>query len=105
MDVGGSLELILGNFVYLSGNFAFEKSSDPVMATLTDDSEVEVEVLTLGASDVTGFVGINGPADQDGAMGLSFSGVNVAMMLMKVHNPAAGDERRGGAVARGGNNE
>jgi len=86
--------LELEGFVYISGNFSFEKSADPVTVTLTDESTVSnVEMMTIGATDVTAFAGVNGPADNDGAMGLSMSGVNIALVLMTVADPLAGDTR------------
>ncbi|MHC4396401.1 MAG: hypothetical protein ACYS1A_12170, partial [Planctomycetota bacterium] len=100
--VGGTIGIELDGFVYLSGDFAFEKSNDPVTVKLADDdpgtveddsTTVEVEIMTIAAKDVKAFAGVNGPADQDGAMGLSLSGVDIAVVLMKVSEPSPGDTR------------
>ncbi|GAG46424.1 unnamed protein product, partial [marine sediment metagenome] len=89
LRVGGTIGIEIDGFVYLSSDFAFEKSDDPVTVTLSDvdSTEVLVEVMTIGATDVTAFAGVNGPADQDGAMGLSMSGIDIGLVLMKVSDP------------------
>ncbi|GAG23687.1 unnamed protein product, partial [marine sediment metagenome] len=93
LSVSGNLDLTILDFVDLNGNFAFEKNSEPVTATLADSSTVNVEVLTIGASGVTGFAGVNGPASNSNAMGISLSDINFALVLMSVSSPAPGDNR------------
>jgi hypothetical protein len=98
--VGGTVAIELAGFVYLSGDFAFEKSSAPVTVTLADGvTTVPVEMLTVGAANVNAFVGVNGPASEPGAVGLSFSQVQFGLVLMKVFDPAPGDTRSWMALA------
>jgi hypothetical protein len=68
--VSGSLTLGISEFVYASGNFAFEQDT---IDTVTLDNNISLENLSLlkiGASDVKVFVGTGGPyfvdSDEDG---------------------------------------
>src|SRR5207253_9912182 len=77
--------------VFLNGHFAIEKQGR-VSLTVTDGATpeaVQVERLTIGASHVNAFAGINGPASNPGALGLSLTDVDFALALMKVAAPAA----------------
>ena len=86
LQVSGNLELDVFGFLQVSGSFAIEKSSNTV--TLADPDgegseqgeEVEVDQLTVGASGVRGFAGLNGGTD--GALGLELSGVEFGLALM-----------------------
>jgi hypothetical protein len=53
------------------------------LITLSDSSTVDTNLLTIGASDLNAFVGVNGPGDNLGALGLSLSDVNFGLALMK----------------------
>ncbi|MHC4396402.1 MAG: hypothetical protein ACYS1A_12175 [Planctomycetota bacterium] len=57
LELGGTIEIGLDGFVYLSGYFAFNKSSDPVTVVLADidPTNVNVEILTVAARDATAF--------------------------------------------------
>jgi hypothetical protein len=90
LSVEAFVEINLFGFFYVSGFFAFEKSNATV--TLNDPLEdpVPVEMLTLGASNVEAFAGVNGPADEPGAIGLSLTGVDFAIVLMKAKAPTDG---------------
>ncbi|KPK77291.1 MAG: hypothetical protein AMJ79_03720, partial [Phycisphaerae bacterium SM23_30] len=87
LQVEGTLDLGVYDFFYVNGHFAFEKSG--TIVTLSDGSSVEVGLLTIGASNVNAFAGVNGPPENPGAMGLSLSGVGLALALMKTKAPAA----------------
>jgi hypothetical protein len=66
----------------VEGSIAFENRTQTI--TLSDDSTVEANLLTIGASeDLDAFVGIGGPGDQPGALGLNLDNVNFALALMK----------------------
>lgn len=78
----GTVTLGIDGFVHVSGSMAFRKG-DTAMATLSDGLEKEVSVVTVGASDVDIFVGVNGPADADGAAGLSVQDAAFALALLK----------------------
>ncbi|MFM8556271.1 MAG: discoidin domain-containing protein, partial [Betaproteobacteria bacterium] len=58
----GAVDLSLGGFVELSGSLAFERARQVV--TLTDGTKVQTEMITLGGTDLDGFVGI-GPYGDD----------------------------------------
>ena len=81
-QASGSVTIAIGGFVYLQGNVAFTKGTQKTV-TLVGGGTDTVDVLTIGASDVTAFVGVNGPAASTGAIGLSLTGVNFALALMK----------------------
>ena len=59
IEASGSLSLGVFGFFYLGGNFAFTKTTDTV--TLSDGTSQPVSLLTVGASNVNAFAGINGP--------------------------------------------
>ena len=83
MDIG-----VFG-FFFVSGNFAFEKSTATNVALSGGGTVGELELLTIGASNVSAFAGVNGPASNAAAMGLSLTGVNFALALGKVKALAA----------------
>jgi len=102
-------ELQISNFVYLSGNFAFSKgnakayqvssslNSVPAsvinalpaaaQSALNTLTTVELGAMTVGATNVNLFVGLNGPYYGSGAagdaLGLYLSNVNVAFAMLK----------------------
>ncbi|MDA1016718.1 MAG: hypothetical protein O3A00_19955, partial [Planctomycetota bacterium] len=88
LQVKADVELAIDEYVFVSGTVAFKKGSTAT-ATLSDGITKEVSVMTVAASDVDIFVGVNGPADEDGAMGLSIENVEFGMALLKP--TAAGD--------------
>ncbi|HKI92981.1 MAG TPA: hypothetical protein VJ986_11835, partial [Gaiellaceae bacterium] len=82
-QASGSITIAIGGFVYLQGNVAFTKGAQKTV-TLAGGGTDTVDVLTVGASGVTAFVGVNGPpATSSSAIGLSLTGVNFALALMK----------------------
>src|SRR5690606_25800176 len=58
IEVRGQLEIDLFGFFQVAGDFALRKSDETV--TLADGSTVSVESLTIGASGVDAFIGLNG---------------------------------------------
>ena len=78
LQVSGNLEINVFNFFTVSGGFALEKTTDTV--TLDDGSNVNVDLLTIGASDVDAFIGMNGGSSD--ALGFAASEVNFAMAMM-----------------------
>ena len=75
----GSLALRISDFVFLDGTFAFEKSTVPLRVT-GESQNRPLEALLIGASNVQGFAGINGPGTRtdgsvntDGEIGLTIS--------------------------------
>ncbi|MBU3940297.1 LEPR-XLL domain-containing protein, partial [bacterium] len=78
LSLRGDLELGLYNFFNASGSFALEKSSKTV--TLSDNNEADVDMLLLGASDLSVFAGLNYSLEDE--VGLVLGGVNFALALM-----------------------
>ena len=90
LAVEAFVEINLFGFFYVSGFFAFEKSNATVNLYDSMEDPVPVEMLTIGASNVEAFAGVNGPADEPGAIGLSLTGVDFAIVLMKAKAPTDG---------------
>jgi len=114
----GTVRLGVSGFFYAYGSVSFEKRLSMTM-TLSDGNSIDVGLLTVGASSVDAFAGVNGPywtdldgdgeitgtdtngngvidADEseelnDGAMGLFLGDVDFALALMKVKSPAPTD--------------
>ena len=87
LQVSGTVDIGLFGFVYLSGDFAFEKSTK-LLRVAEEAADTSFQVLTIGASNVSAFVGVNGPADHAGALGLSLSEVDFALALGSETPPA-----------------
>ena len=68
-------------------DFAFEKSTK-LLRVAEEAADTSFQVLTIGASNVSAFVGVNGPADHAGALGLSLSEVDFALALGSETPPA-----------------
>ncbi|MHB1244367.1 MAG: hypothetical protein ACYC1P_13355, partial [Gaiellaceae bacterium] len=82
LRVAGSAFITIDSFVHVSASFAFEKGDD-LGVTLENGASGMVSVLKIGASAGTAFFGVNGPSPANpGALGLSISGVEVAIALM-----------------------
>ncbi|HMJ89761.1 MAG TPA: hypothetical protein VK530_08085, partial [Candidatus Acidoferrum sp.] len=92
----GAVTIIVDGFVWLSGQFAFEKGGEPVTVTLSNGTTKQVNVLKIGASDVNVFVGtgdpdsnadgmFNGSDDPaaNGAIGLKLTELKFGLALMK----------------------
>ena len=87
LKASGTVDIGLFGFVYLSGDFAFEKSTK-LLRVAEEAADTSFQVLTIGASNVSAFVGVNGPADHAGALGLSLSEVDFALALGSETPPA-----------------
>ena len=100
LEASGRITLNVFGFFYLSGGFAFTKTTDTV--TLSDGTSQTVDLMTVGAGNVNAFAGINGPyiLDDNGTpkdftddtvnesvLGLSLYNVNFALALMSVPKP------------------
>ncbi|MCJ8343961.1 LEPR-XLL domain-containing protein, partial [bacterium] len=77
LKLSGHLDLNIFNFFTVNGSFAFEKSSTNL--TLKDGSNVDVDLITLGANNVSAFAGING--GEDNAFGFELTGSSMALVL------------------------
>ena len=74
----GDLNLALAGFFSVSGSFAFERSSAEVR--LSDGSDRAVNLMTLGAENVSAFAGVNGQTPE--ALGLSLEDLEFGLALM-----------------------
>jgi hypothetical protein len=92
----GSVTMAIDNFVYVSGNFEFTKSTTPQTIVLTNGTSKVVSVLTVGASHVNAFVGTGNPDSNDdgrfdgtdnpaanGAIGLALTNLDFGLALFK----------------------
>ena len=77
LEISGNLNIGLFDFFQASGGFALEKSTATVKVNGVDQN---VDLLTLGASGVSAFVGLEGGTSS--ALGLELSGVDLALALM-----------------------
>ena len=88
LRASGNLTLNLFNFFYVNGDFAIEKSSKTVKvykddnnpATADDNTDVNVDLLTLGGHNINAFAGLNAGTPE--ALGLSLTGVDFALTLL-----------------------
>ena len=81
--VTANVTLTIDQYVNVSGNVEFRKGGTAT-ATLTGGATKAVSIMTVGASNVTIFVGTNGPTKTSpGAMGLSIENVSFGMALLK----------------------
>ena len=78
-EVAGHLEINVADFVTLEGDFAFRKSTAQV--TLDDQSQVDVSLLTVGATGATAFAGLDGGTPD--AIGFGLSDVEFALVLAR----------------------
>jgi hypothetical protein len=105
LRVSGYISLSVADFLHLSGQFAFSQSGTPQTVRIANGSATggsvtkQVNVMTIGASDVNAFVGVGGPyfvdSDQDGdidtndmpqtegAMGFVLRDLDFALALFK----------------------
>ncbi|MCX8497180.1 MAG: hypothetical protein ORN51_13450, partial [Akkermansiaceae bacterium] len=89
LEVQADATLAIDQYVYISGQVAFRKGN-VVTATLSDNNTKQLSMMTVAASNVNIFVGVNGPAAAPGAMGLSITGASFGMALLKALPPASG---------------
>jgi hypothetical protein len=82
LKVSGTVEISLKGFVYIAGSVSIESGASAT-ATLSDSSTTEVSVLTIGASDVTIFAGVNGPSTEADATGVELKDAGFALALMR----------------------
>ena len=78
VEVIGTLEIAVKDFVYLQGDFAVRSSTQTIVLNDEDGTEVDVDALNIGANGVDLFAGVNrGEANEiglnltDGALALA----------------------------------
>jgi autotransporter-associated beta strand protein len=75
----GNLEIGVDGFITATGNFAVERGTSKVTLADSGKSVVDVELLTIGANDIGGFVGTNGGTNN--AIGLTLGELDFALAL------------------------
>ncbi len=83
LAASGTITLDFNGYVYISGTMAFQTQSNVSVTLSNSPTPVMMSELTIGASAVTVFVGMNGPASNTAAtpVGVELSGVNLALAL------------------------
>jgi len=82
LKASGNLTIDASGFLVVTGGFAMEKFTQNVSlinATTAAVTTATTDMLTIGVSNASGFVGLNGGTAD--AMGLSLTGVNVALAM------------------------
>ncbi|HET7524617.1 MAG TPA: hypothetical protein VFK10_01625, partial [Burkholderiaceae bacterium] len=104
LRVSGYISISVSEFFHVSGQFSFAQSGTPQTVAIAGGGTKQVNVMTIGASDVNAFVGIGGPyfvdsngdgiidasdtPQSDGAMGFVLRNLDFALALFKPTNPA-----------------
>jgi len=78
LRASGNLAVDVAGFFRVQGGFAVEKSSEQV--TLSDGATADVDLLTIGATGVDAFAGLNGGTAD--ALGLTLEGTNFALAML-----------------------
>lgn len=86
LSVSGSLTLDFDGFIYVTGNLSFVQGGTTGTLNLTDGTNTSTTTITsmleIGASDVTIFAGISGPAINPNAKGIQLSNASFALALI-----------------------
>src|SRR5205823_4866899 len=82
LSASGQVAISIGKFFYLSGAVKFERQPLPNIE-LSDGSIIQTATaMTISASGVEAFAGINGPASNPQALGLKLTNVNFGLFLL-----------------------
>ena len=85
----GTVTLGFGGFIYVSGTIGFSKGQQITGMTLVGGGPAgTLDVITVEATGVNVFAGVDGPASQPGAKGISIQNVNMGLAILKP-TPAA----------------
>ena len=76
-QASGHLSFDVANFLSVEGDFAIRKSESAI--TLSDQSKLTTDLLTVGATGVTAFAGLNGGTPD--AIGFGLSGVEFGLVM------------------------
>ncbi|MEY3175783.1 MAG: hypothetical protein RLZZ436_3697, partial [Planctomycetota bacterium] len=77
-SLSATAEFNLQNFISVSGSLAVETESGSLK--LSDGSTVDTRILKIGGSALAGFAGLNGPASNPNAVGISLSGLEFGLV-------------------------
>jgi hypothetical protein len=86
LQVSGTLSLTVSQFFHAEGAFAIRRSQSDLRIG-SDSAATAVDLLTIGASDISAFVGING--GQDNPMGLAIGAVSLGVAVATSQTDAA----------------
>ncbi|MFM7071476.1 MAG: hypothetical protein ACKO38_06740, partial [Planctomycetota bacterium] len=96
--VAGTLTAAIDGYVEISGALEMVRTASTVK--LADGSNVDVSLLKFSGTGLSGFVGINGPASNSDAMGVSISGVDFGFVLASPSDDLGGTDLRRWTAAR-----
>jgi hypothetical protein len=96
--IGGSVELAIRDTVSLAGSIEVEKTSGTL--TLSNNATVATDMIKIGGSGLSGFIGANGPASNPAAAGFSLSGVEFGLLVASPEDSASGADLRTWVAAR-----
>ena len=75
------IDAMIADFFYVDGNFSIDSYTNDLL--LSDGSTIIADYTVIsGSDDVEVFVGINGPANTESAMGFELQEVNFALVTM-----------------------
>jgi hypothetical protein len=83
LQASATLDIDLFGFVLLNGSFAISKSETQITLADTDRSKVDVELLTIGATGVNAFAGVNGHSSDRTGLALSDLEFGLALATSK----------------------
>ncbi|MBV5304622.1 MAG: hypothetical protein JZU70_10555, partial [Chlorobium sp.] len=94
ISASGQVKLRAFDFFYAEATLVFQRGHETV--TLNTGAAVEVDTLTIGAFDVTAFVGVNGGSADE--MGFKIDTVDFAMLTMVESGVAPASARKWSAM-------
>ncbi len=85
-EAKGTIDLEFNGFVDIQGSMAIEYVGSQSVTVTGSTTPVTVSTLTIGASGVTIFAGVNGPASKNGAVGVELDNASFGLALMSAAN-------------------
>ncbi|HKN54729.1 MAG TPA: isopeptide-forming domain-containing fimbrial protein, partial [Amycolatopsis sp.] len=82
LSASGQVTLSIGNFFYLSGAVTFRKQPLANIQLSNGSTIAAATAMTISASGVEAFAGINGPGSNPQALGLKLTNVNFGLFLL-----------------------
>jgi hypothetical protein len=80
----GTVTLGFGGFIYVSGTIGFSKGRQLTNMTLVGGGSAgTLDLITVEATGVNVFAGVDGPASASGAKGISIQNVNLGLAILK----------------------
>src|SRR5207248_7238726 len=82
LNASGQVAISIGKFFYLSGAVTFQRSTIADVRLAGATSGQAMTAMTISASGVDAFAGINGPASNPQALGIKLTNVNYGLALL-----------------------